>query len=50
MPGEVLHPEGDDLDWDFIGYPLAFYCDRDVVLREQHESFRLPPVLSCCKI
>ena len=50
MPGEVLHPEGDDLDWNFIGYPLAFYCDRDVVLREQHESFRLPPVLSCRKI
>ncbi len=50
MPGKVLHPEGDDLDWNFMGYPLAFYCDRNVVLREQHESFRLPLVLSYSKI
>ena len=45
MPGEVLRPKGDDLDWNFINNSLAFYRDRNVVLREQEEPFRLPLVL-----
>ena len=50
MPGKVLHPECDDLDWNLVSNFLAFYRDRNVALREQHELFRLPPVLCLSKV
>ena len=50
MPGKVLHPECDNLDWNFVNDSLAFYRDRNVVLREQKEPFRLPLVLSCSEV
>ena len=34
MPGEVLHPECDDLDWNLVSNSLVFYRDRNVVLHE----------------
>ena len=50
MPGEVLHPECDDLDWNLVSSSLVFYRDRNVVLREQKEPFSLPLVLSCSDV
>ena len=47
IPGKVLHPECDDLDWNLVSNSLVFYRDRNVVLLEQKEPFSLPLVLSC---